>query len=38
MSRRVIAANNRSIAERLVGQVQAYQPARDDAPTPTPTP
>lgn len=34
MSRRVIAANNRSIGERLVREIQAYAPARDDAPAP----
>lgn len=32
MSRRVIAANNRSIAERLVREIEAYAPVRDDAP------
>lgn len=31
MSRRVIAANNRTIAERVSKEIQAYAPARDDA-------
>ncbi|XP_029688232.1 inositol monophosphatase 1-like [Takifugu rubripes] len=34
MSRRVIAANNRTIAERISGEIQAYAPARDDAAAP----
>lgn len=32
MSRRVIAANHRSIAERIAREIQAYAPPRDDAP------
>lgn len=31
MSRRVVAANNRTIAERIVKEIHAYTPARDDA-------
>lgn len=31
MSRRVIAANNRTIAERIVKEIQAFAPTRDDA-------
>lgn len=34
MSRRVIAANNRTIAERISREIQAYAPARDDAAAP----
>lgn len=32
MSRRVIAANNSSIAQRIAREIQAYAPVRDDAP------
>ncbi|XP_008335697.1 inositol monophosphatase 1-like isoform X2 [Cynoglossus semilaevis] len=32
MSRRILAANNRHIAEQIVGQIQAFTPQRDDAP------
>ncbi|XP_067109297.1 inositol monophosphatase 1 [Osmerus mordax] len=32
MSRRVIAANNRNIAERIVKEIDAFTPLRDDAP------
>lgn len=32
MSRRVIAANNRTIAERIVKEIDAFTPLRDDAP------
>lgn len=35
MSRRVIAANNRSIAQRIAAEIQAYAPPRDDAPART---
>lgn len=34
MSRRVVAANNRTIAERIVKEIHAYTPARDDAAAP----
>lgn len=41
MSRRILAANNRTIAERLVKEIVSFSPARDDAPptegTPTKT-
>nr|XP_057922857.1 inositol monophosphatase 1-like [Doryrhamphus excisus]XP_057922858.1 inositol monophosphatase 1-like [Doryrhamphus excisus] len=32
MSRRVLAANNESIAERLVKEIDSFSPLRDDAP------
>lgn len=32
MSRRIIAANNRSVAERIVREIQPFAPPRDDAP------
>jgi len=32
MSRRVVAANNKTIAERLVKEIDAFSPLRDDAP------
>ncbi|XP_013888179.1 inositol monophosphatase 1 [Austrofundulus limnaeus] len=32
MSRRIIAANNRSIAERLVKEITPFRPPRDDSP------
>lgn len=32
MSRRIIAANNRTIAERIVKEIDAFTPLRDDAP------
>ncbi|CAJ1073218.1 hypothetical protein L3Q82_021029%2C partial [Xyrichtys novacula] len=35
MSRRVVAANNRIIAERIVKEIDAFSPPRDDAPPPT---
>lgn len=31
MSRRVVAANNRSVAERLIREIEAFSPTRDDA-------
>ncbi|XP_076023801.1 inositol monophosphatase 1 [Genypterus blacodes] len=34
MSRRVVAANCRSIAERIVREIDVYSPIRDDAPPP----
>ncbi|XP_078143807.1 inositol monophosphatase 1-like [Centroberyx gerrardi] len=36
MSRRVVAANSRSIAERIVREIDAFAPQRDDAPQPKP--
>uniref|UniRef100_H3CBM9 Inositol-1-monophosphatase n=1 Tax=Tetraodon nigroviridis TaxID=99883 RepID=H3CBM9_TETNG len=35
MSRRVIAANNRSIGQRIAREIRAYAPVRDDAPAHT---
>ncbi|KAG9278439.1 inositol monophosphatase 1 [Astyanax mexicanus] len=35
MSRRIIAANNKSIAERIVKELEAYPAVRDDAPLDT---
>uniref|UniRef100_A0A3P9NNC6 Inositol monophosphatase 1 n=1 Tax=Poecilia reticulata TaxID=8081 RepID=A0A3P9NNC6_POERE len=32
MSRRIMAANNRSVALQLVQQIAPYRPVRDDAP------
>lgn len=34
MSRRIIAANNRTIAERVVKEIDSFSPPRDDAPPP----
>uniref|UniRef100_A0A3Q1F796 Inositol-1-monophosphatase n=1 Tax=Acanthochromis polyacanthus TaxID=80966 RepID=A0A3Q1F796_9TELE len=34
MSRRIIAANSRTIAERLVREIAPFRPPRDDAPPP----
>lgn len=34
MARRVIAANNTTIAERISREIRAYAPARDDAAAP----
>ncbi|XP_054870760.1 inositol monophosphatase 1-like [Amphiprion ocellaris] len=34
MSRRIIAANNRTIAQRLVREIAPFRPPRDDAPLP----
>lgn len=34
MSRRIVAANNRNIAERLVKEIVAFSLLRDDAPPP----
>lgn len=31
MSRRIVAANNRTVAERLVKEIAAFSPLRDDA-------
>lgn len=31
MSRRIIAANNKTVAERLVKAIVAFSPPRDDA-------
>lgn len=31
MSRRIIAANNKTIAERIVKEIEAYPAVRDDA-------
>lgn len=31
MSRRILAANNRTIADRLVREIVSFSPARDDA-------
>lgn len=36
MSRRIIAANNQTIAQRLVKEIAAFSPVRDDAPPPRP--
>ncbi|KAM9428727.1 inositol monophosphatase 1 isoform 2-T3 [Salvelinus alpinus] len=35
MSRRVVAANNKIIAERIVKEIDVFTPLRDDAPTET---
>ncbi|TDH06426.1 hypothetical protein EPR50_G00133130 [Perca flavescens] len=32
MSRRIVAANSRAVAERLVAEIDAFSPPRDDAP------
>lgn len=32
MSRRVVAANNKTIAQRLIKEIEAYPAKRDDAP------
>ncbi|XP_060901539.1 inositol monophosphatase 1 [Labrus mixtus] len=32
MSRRIVAANSRSVAERIVKEIDSYSPQRDDAP------
>ncbi|XP_015224836.1 PREDICTED: inositol monophosphatase 1-like [Cyprinodon variegatus] len=32
MSRRIVAANNKSIAERIVKEIAPFRPIRDDAP------
>ncbi|CAB1453190.1 unnamed protein product [Pleuronectes platessa] len=34
MSRRIIAANNRTIAENLVKEIESFSPTRDDTPPP----
>lgn len=34
MSRRIVAANNRTIAERIVKEISSFSPPRDDAPPP----
>lgn len=34
MSRRIIAANNRTLAERIVKEIDSFSPTRDDAPLP----
>ncbi|XP_031734021.1 inositol monophosphatase 1-like isoform X1 [Anarrhichthys ocellatus] len=34
MSRRIVAANSRTIAERIVKQIDSFSPLRDDAPPP----
>lgn len=34
MSRRMVAANNRTIAERIVKEISSFSPPRDDAPPP----
>ncbi|XP_042338695.1 inositol monophosphatase 1-like, partial [Plectropomus leopardus] len=34
MSRRIVAANNRTIAERIVKEIDSFRPPRDDAPPP----
>lgn len=38
MSRRILAANNRTIADRLVKEIVPFSPARDDAPATEETP
>lgn len=32
MSRRIVAANNRTVAQRIVKEIDAFSPTRDDAP------
>lgn len=32
MSRRVVAANNSIIGERIIKEIEAFSPVRDDAP------
>lgn len=32
MSRRVVAANNEIIAERIIKEIEAFPPVRDDVP------
>ncbi|XP_070830240.1 inositol monophosphatase 1 [Chaetodon trifascialis] len=34
MSRRIVAANRRAIAERIVKEIDSFRPPRDDAPSP----
>ncbi|XP_041848892.1 inositol monophosphatase 1-like [Melanotaenia boesemani] len=34
MSRRIVAANNKKIAERIVKEISAFSPPRDDSPPP----
>ncbi|XP_062259954.1 inositol monophosphatase 1-like isoform X2 [Platichthys flesus] len=34
MSRRIVAANNRTIAENLVKEIESFSPTRDDTPPP----
>lgn len=34
MSRRIVAANSRTVAERLVREIVSFCPPRDDAPAP----
>lgn len=34
MSRRIVAANSRTIAERIVKEIRSFRPPRDDAPPP----
>ncbi|XP_076601783.1 inositol monophosphatase 1-like [Chaetodon auriga] len=34
MSRRIVAANRRTIAERIVKEIDSFSPPRDDAPSP----
>lgn len=38
MSRRILAANNRTIADRLVEEIVSFSPVRDDAPPPEEAP